>query len=139
MQQADLPGCLYKKRKPTKQIDMKHAYLLLMAVALCGTACTSPGEDYEQIAAEACECMEPLSGLYAELKEAMDHNDLEALDDLEEEIEQTNEDVDSCAEALEEKYGKLEGTRGEAVKLAMKNKCPEIILIMNEVEQQLVK
>jgi len=118
---------------------MRYEYLLLMAVALCSTACTSAGEDYDQIAEEACECMQPLSGLYAELKEAIDNNDTEALDDLAEEIEQTNEEVDQCAEEVEEKYGKLEGTRGEAVKLAMKNKCPEIIQIMNEVEQQLVK
>jgi hypothetical protein len=118
---------------------MKQIYLLLLTCILLGSSCGSQGDNYEQIAEEACNCMQPLSGLYSELKAAIDNNDLDALDGLADEIEEANDAVDSCAEGVEEKYGELEGSKGEAVRLAMKSKCPEIIQIMNEVEQQLVK
>lgn len=119
---------------------MKKTFTLITIImVLLGTACEPPADDYDQIAEEVCKCMQPLSGLYSSLKSAMEKNDLQALDELADEIEKANDEVDSCAEKLEEKHGKLEGDRGEAVKLSMKSKCPDIINIMNEVEQELVK
>jgi division protein CdvB (Snf7/Vps24/ESCRT-III family) len=118
---------------------MKQLYIILLLPCLISPACTSSSDNYELIAQEACNCMQPLSGLYTSLKEAMDNNDLEALDRLAKEIEQANESVDQCAEQLEEKYGEIEGAKGEGVKLAMKKICPKIIQIMNDVEQELVQ
>ncbi|MCG8329850.1 MAG: hypothetical protein MI974_19295 [Chitinophagales bacterium] len=119
---------------------MKKTFTLIVTImVLLGSACEPPADDYDQIAEEVCKCMQPLSGLYSSLKSAMEENDLQALDELAEEIEEANDELDLCAENIEEKHGKLEGTRGDAVKLSMKSKCPDIIQIMNEVEQELVK
>ena len=118
---------------------MKQLYIILFIPLFISTACTSPTDNYELIAQEVCNCMQPLSGLYASFKEAIDNNDLEALDELEKAIEQTNQSVDQCAEQVEEKYGEIEGAKGEGVKLAMKKICPKIIQILNEVEQELVQ
>jgi hypothetical protein len=120
---------------------MKQFYSLILFLFILFSSCGGPAKssDYDQIAIEVCNCMKPLSQIYGDFKRAIDENDLQALDNLADELEQANESVDECAEAIEEKYGALEGAREEAVKIAMKTQCPNIIKILNEVESDLTQ
>lgn len=112
-------------------------YFSIISLGL-SVGCQSP-DNHELLAKEACACMEPLSQLYAQLQTVLATGDLEALDELSEQILVQDEEVDACAERLEEIHGPMEGAQGEAVKEAMKEQCPDIIRIMNQAEETLTQ
>ncbi len=119
---------------------MRQFYILILFTGfLLVSGCGSGGEDYEQIAREACDCIRPLFESYNDLKAAQEDNDSEALQRFAEEMEAANEEVSACADRIEERYGVLEGEREEQVKAAMQKICPEVIQTLNEAERALVQ
>ena len=118
-----------------KQLSTFILALGILLVAGCGAG----GEDYEQIAKEACDCIRPLSYSYNSMKSIREENDSAALQRFVEEMEAANKEVSACARRVEERDGALEGKREEQVKAAMQKVCPEAIATLNEVENALMQ
>ena len=114
---------------------MKYLYrfaMLLLALAGCQSAEDTP----ERIAQDICDCMRPLAQSYEGVKAAAGRNDLDALHRYAEEMERL---MSKKEEKIEAKYGALEGARGEQVKAAMQQTCPDIVATINEAEAEFIK
>lgn len=101
--------------------------------------CSPAGDGHAQAAREVCECMRPLSESYNSIKEALDTGGPAALQQFVEQMEAISGQVSDCAGRIEERYGPLEGERGQQVKTAMQKICPEIIATLNEAERKLMQ
>ncbi|HMQ48276.1 MAG TPA: hypothetical protein PKA00_12680 [Saprospiraceae bacterium] len=110
---------------------------LLLSWLCC--SCTTGASEEEKIAQEICTCMTPLAAAYTSMRDAMAAGDPEAITRAAEKLEVVGEQVEDCADHIDEKYGPFEEEEGGAIQSAVQEKCPDIINTINEAESNMVK
>lgn len=107
---------------------------ILLFVAITFVAC-NPGKDYEGLATELCDCMQPT----LELSKRLENIDLNAQDSLQtqaiiNEIERLQEQSMLCADEIEAKIGEVNEEDNAKLNAALKKVCPEIAKMMDNQE-----
>lgn len=90
--------------------------------------------DTDQIAGELCACLRPIVQVYQETQTLSAEDSAEAIQAAMEKMDRAAAESDACADGMDERYGDLEG-RQEAIEAAMQRVCPDIVQVMDEIEQ----
>ncbi|MEO1260106.1 MAG: hypothetical protein AAFZ15_15030 [Bacteroidota bacterium] len=87
--------------------------------------------DYDEMAKEFCQCMEPMFEFQNKLMKVLENGDETGVEAMRDEAMQVQKDGESCIMALEAKFGVVEGAEAEekATK-ALEKACPEIMELM---------
>ncbi len=90
--------------------------------------------DTDQIAKELCDCLRPIVEVYNDTQGLSAEDSAEDIQAAMEKMDQAAAESDACADRMDEKYGDLE-EKQEAVEAAMQRVCPDIVAVMNEIEE----
>ena len=87
--------------------------------------------DYDEMAVEFCQCMEPMFEFQNKLMKVLEKGDQAGVEAMRDEAMQVQKDGETCILALEAKYGVVEGPEAEekATK-ALEKACPEFMEMM---------
>jgi len=95
---------------------MKYLIPLALLLFSCNTSF-----DYNAMAVEMCECLEPMSKVSEEIEEASKGTDTLLMRQLIQKIEIVAEQSDSCASRLSKKYGDISPENEEKAQKALNN------------------
>lgn len=100
-------------------------------------ATTASGEiDFDGMAAELCVCMTPMMDLQEKLMELLAAGDQDAIMAMQEEALKVQQNGEACVEAMEAKYGVVEGPEAEAKATeALRKACPDFMAMMDAAAQ----
>ena len=87
--------------------------------------------DYDAMAVEMCQCLEPMSEVSEQIELASERTDTLLMQQLIQKIEIVAAQSDSCANKLFEKYGDISPENEEKAQKALNNACPNIMNKMN--------
>ncbi len=135
---------------------MKNYLILLMLFAVCSQFSCSSSEpkseiaettdseatdpestatgdiDYDEMAQEFCTCMRPLYEFHEKVMQLVADGKQEEVEALSDEAEQTQLTAQSCAEAVENKHGIVEGEDQEIKATeALERACPDIMEMLS--------
>jgi len=87
--------------------------------------------DYDAMAVEMCQCLEPMSEVSEQIELASEGSDTLLLRQLIQKIEVVAAQSDTCANKLFLKYGDISPENEEKAQKALYNACPNIMNKMN--------
>ncbi len=87
--------------------------------------------DYDAMAIEMCQCLEPMSEVSEQIELATERTDTLLMRQLIQRIEIVAAESDSCANKLFEKYGDISAENEEKAQNALVKACPNIMNKMN--------
>lgn len=91
--------------------------------------------DYDEMAEGFCKCMQPMYEFQKEVMKLMGEGKEEEVKAMKDEAMKIQSEGQACVEALEKKYGVVEGEENEAkATAALQKACPEIVALMNGEE-----
>lgn len=109
------------------------ALLLLMIFMGCGGE-KSNKKDYDQMAKDLCSCMRPLADMNEKIKVLIKEGNTQEVANLFSEVERLSTEGETCATALEDKYGIVEGESEQKASAALKKHCPDIAKMLDQSE-----
>jgi len=109
--------------------------LVLLGVSLLSCKGKKMATDYDAMAKELCDCMNPLVEMNEEIQELTKAGDTEAVGEMFAELEAKFAEGEQCALSLEEKYGDMNTPEQDAkAKAAIKKACPKVAAMMDQSE-----
>lgn len=87
--------------------------------------------DYDAMAVEMCQCLEPMSKVSEQIEIASKGTDTLLIRELIQKIEVVAAQSDTCANKLFEKYGDVSAENEEKAQNALVKACPNIMNKMN--------
>lgn len=128
-----------------RYIIQTFAFLTLFSLIGCGgsepksaegdveaSTTSAAGEiDYDAMAVELCECMTPMMDLQSKLMNLLATGDEEGIQSMEAEAMKVQQDGEACVQAMEEKFGVIEGAEAEEKATeALRKACPDFMAMM---------
>lgn len=121
-------------------------FLTLAVVALCFVSCSkktlgtskteTKQERLDKMAVEFCDCSNDMLDLLDRVDKYSKENNIEELGKMMVEIEQVEQDMDSCLEKLEKKYPELSKANNDKETMnAIKRNCPRMAKALQEMEK----
>ena len=98
----------------------------------CFFGCTNVHTDYDAMAKDLCNCMRPLAEINQEIKKRIAEGQTNEIADLLTKVEQLSIEGESCAGALEDKYGEIKGEAETEATAALKRHCPDIAEMLEQ-------
>jgi len=92
--------------------------------------------DYNAMAKELCDCMNPLVEMNEEIQELTKAGDTEAVGEMFAKLEAKFKEGEACALKLENKYGDMNTPEQDAkAKTAIRKTCPKVADMMDQSEK----
>jgi len=115
---------------------MKKTLFAIMTMVVIFTACKNDGEkrDYDQMAKDLCGCMRPLADVNEQIKALVAAGKTTEVSALFAQVEAIAKEGETCANALELKYGVVEGDAEAKASAALKKHCPTIAAMLEQSE-----
>lgn len=110
------------------------ALFLAVIFSACKSEPAKKQKDFDAIAKELCDCMQPLAEWNAKVKEISATQDEEAVKKMFDELGGISEKSYACADKLEQKYGEITADEEEQAEEALQKACPQIAEFMNQVK-----
>lgn len=114
-------------------------YSTFLSLSFLVLSCNNNLSEEEKIAQEICTCMTPLAEAYTSMRQAMADGNPDAISQVAEKLEIVGEQVEDCADHIDEKYGPFDKDESSAIQAATQERCPDIIQSINEAENDMVK
>ena len=110
--------------------------LLFLGVTLISCKGKKMATDYDEMAKELCDCMNPLVEMNEEIQALTQAGDTEAVGAMFAELEGKFAEGEKCATGLQGKYGDMDTPEEEAkAKAAIRKACPKVADMMNQSEK----
>lgn len=109
--------------------------LLVLSISLFSCKGKKMATDYDEMAKELCDCMNPLVEMNEEIQALTKAGDTEAVGAMFAELEGKFAEGEKCATDLETKYGAMNTPEQEAkAKAAIRKACPKVADMMDQSE-----
>lgn len=109
--------------------------ILLLSVGMSSCKGKKMATDYDEMAKELCDCMNPLVEMNEEIQKLTQAGDTEAVGAMFSELEGKFAEGERCATGLETKYGSMNTPEEEAkAKAAIRKTCPKVADMMDQSE-----
>ncbi len=107
--------------------------LLIFSVSLISCKGKKMATDYDEMAKELCDCMNPLVEMNEEIQALTKAGDTDAVGAMFAELESKFAEGEKCATGLETKYGSMNTPEEEAkAKAAIRKACPKVADMMDQ-------
>jgi len=109
--------------------------LLILGLSMISCKGKKMKTDYNAMAKELCDCMNPLVKMNEKIQELTQAGDTEAVGEMFSELEAKFAEGEQCALDLEKKYGDMNTPEAEAkAKAAIRKTCPKVADMMDQSE-----
>lgn len=105
-------------------------FLAFFLFTNCSSSSSSSEKNYDKMAQELCNCMQPLKDLRDKIQTLSTEGKTQEINDASKEFQQLIGTANTCAEELDKKYAVAEEEKGKAM-AAFKKSCPEVAGMMN--------
>ncbi len=111
---------------------MKRLLLFFFLLSLV-SACQQKS-DAEKMAADLCDCMQPLTEAFQAIERLSAEGDVEGLEDAMANMEARARTSEACTVRLEEKYGDAMREQETQIREIMARECPDVVAAMQKAD-----
>ena len=110
--------------------------LLFLSVTMFSCKGKKMATDYDAMAKELCDCMNPLVEMNETIQKLTQAGDTDAVGDMFSKMEAKFTEGEQCALGLQKKYGDMNTPEQEAkAKAAIRKACPKVADMMDQSEK----